>query len=148
MVHSNNIHKLYIGTAINSINKQKETVKTAFIAMLLNIILNILLLPKYGLIAACFITVLTELTCFMFWFHIMNVHGYKIDILRILYKPIIASLIMGLVIILLHVNMFIIIIVAVIIYFGVLYVLKTFSEDDKSLIKQIVGKTKIKIIIT
>lgn len=130
-----------LGTAINSINKQRETVKTTFIAMFLNIVLNILLLPKYGLIAACFITVLTELTCFMLWFHIMNVHGYKINILTILYKPVIASMIMGLAIILLHTNMFIEIIIGTIVYFGVLYILKTFSEDDISLLKKIVGKT-------
>jgi O-antigen/teichoic acid export membrane protein len=130
-----------LGTAINSINKQRETVKTTFIAMFLNIVLNIYLLPKYGLIAACFITVLTELTCFMLWFHIMNVHGYKINILTILYKPVIASMIMGLAIILLHTNMFIEIIIGTIVYFGVLYILKTFSEDDISLLKKIVGKT-------
>jgi O-antigen/teichoic acid export membrane protein len=130
-----------LGTAINSINKQRETVKTTFIAMFLNIVLNILLLPEYGLIAACFITVLTELTCFMLWFHIMNVHGYKINILTILYKPVIASMIMGLAIILLHTNMFIEIIIGTIVYFGVLYILKTFSEDDISLLKKIVGKT-------
>ena len=96
-----------LGTAINSINKQRDTVKTTFVAMLLNIILNLLLLPKYGLIAACFITVLTELTCFMFWFHIMNVHGYKIPYPQNFIKPTLASLIMGLVIILvLHANIF------------------------------------------
>ena len=71
----------------------------------------------------------------------MNVHGYKINILKILYKPLIASLIMGLAIILLHTNMFIVIILATIIYFVSLYLLKTFSEDDISLIKKIVGRT-------
>ena len=84
-----------LGTAINSINKQRETVKTTFIAMILNIVLNVLLLPRYGLIAACYITVLTELTCFMLWYHIMNLNGYKFNILKLLYKPIIASLVMA-----------------------------------------------------
>ena len=84
-----------LGTAINSINKQRETVKTTFIAMLLNIVLNYLLLPRYGLIAACYITVLTELTCFILWYYIMNINGYKFNILKILYKPIIASLVMA-----------------------------------------------------
>ncbi|MFZ0441658.1 MAG: flippase [Methanobacterium sp.] len=130
-----------LGTAINSINRQRDTVKTAFVAMLLNIILNLLLLPKYGLIAACFITVLTELTCFIFWFHIMNVHGYKIPIFKILLKPALASLIMGLVIILLNTNIILVIILSTIIYFGVLYILKTFSEDDITLFKKIVGKS-------
>ena len=130
-----------LGTAINSINKQRETVKTAFVAMLLNIVLNVLLLPRYGLIAACYITVLTELTCFMLWFHILNIHGYKINVPKILYKPIIASMVMGLSIILLHTNMFIVIVIATIIYFGALYLLKTFSDEDISLIKRVLGRT-------
>ena len=130
-----------LGTAINSINKQRDTVKTTFIAMLLNIVLNLLLLPKYGLIAACFITVLTELTCFIFWFHIMNVHGYKIPIFKILLKPVLASLIMGLFIILLNANIILVIVLSTIIYFGVLYILKTFSDDDITLFKKIVGKS-------
>ena len=130
-----------LGTAINSINKQRETVKTTLIAMLLNIVLNYLLLPTYGLIAACYVTVLTELTCFILWYYIMTINGYKFNILKILYKPLIASLVMGLVIILLHANVFIVIIIATIVYFGVLYLLKTFTEDDISLIKRIVGRT-------
>jgi O-antigen/teichoic acid export membrane protein len=130
-----------LGTAINSINKQRETVKTTFVVMLLNIVLNVYLLPRYGLIAACYVTVLTELTCFMLWFHIMNIHGYKFNILKILYKPIIASLVMALAIILLHANVFMVIIIATLIYFGVLYLLKTFTEDDISLIKRVIGIT-------
>jgi O-antigen/teichoic acid export membrane protein len=130
-----------LGTAINSINKQRETVKTAFLAMILNIVLNVWLLPRYGLIAACYITVLTELTCFMLWYHIMNIHGYKFNILKILYKPIIASLVMALAILVLHSNLFVVIIIATIVYFATLYLLKTFSEDDISLIKKIVGRT-------
>ena len=130
-----------LGTAINSINKQRDIVKTAFVAMLLNIVLNLLLLPKYGLIAACFITVLTELTCFIFWFHIMNVHGYKIPIFKMLLKPLLASLIMGLFIILLSANILLVIMLSTIIYFGVLYILKTFSENDITLFKKIIGKS-------
>ena len=130
-----------LGTAINSINKQRDIVKTAFVAMLLNIVLNLLLLPKYGLIAACFITVLTELTCFIFWFHIMNVHGYKIPIFKMLLKPLLASLIMGLFIILLSANILLVIMLSTIIYFGVLYILKTFSENDITLFKKIVGRS-------
>ena len=130
-----------LGTAINSINKQRETVKTAFLAMILNIVLNVWLLPKYGLIAACYITVLTELTCFLLWYHIMNVHGYKFNIFKILYKPVIASLVMALAILVLHMNLFLVIIIATIIYFSVLYLLKTFTEDDISLIKRILGRS-------
>jgi O-antigen/teichoic acid export membrane protein len=133
-----------IGTAINSINKQGQMVKSTFIVMAMNIILNLLLLPKYGYVAASVITVLTELASFLFWYHILNVNGYKLSLPRILIKPVIASLVMGLSIVLMNMlglNLIIVITLAVIIYFGVLYILKTFSEEDISLFKQVIGRT-------
>jgi O-antigen/teichoic acid export membrane protein len=129
-----------LGTAINSINKQRQMVKSAFIVMALNIILNLLLLPKYGFIAASFITVITELSACIFWFHIMNVNGYNIPIHKILVKPVIASLIMGLFVFLININLIIVIVMATIIYFGVLFLLKTFSEEDINLFKQMLGR--------
>jgi O-antigen/teichoic acid export membrane protein len=130
-----------LGTAINSINKQRQMVKSTFIVMALNIVLNLLLLPKYGYIAASFITVLTELASFIFWFHIMNVNGYKIAIDKILVKPITASIIMGLFIISVKINLIVVILISIIIYIGALFVLKTFSEEDISLFKQLIGRT-------
>ena len=133
-----------IGTAINSINKQRQMVKSTFIVMTMNIVLNLLLLPKYGYIAASFITVITELASFIFWFHIMNVNGYDIPVHKISVKPVIASLIMGLFIALMNIfgiNLFIVILISIIIYFVVLFVLKTFSEEDIGLLKQIMGRS-------
>jgi hypothetical protein len=73
----------------------------------------------------------------------MNVHGYKIPIFKILLKPAIASLIMGLVIITLtNINILIVILISTIIYFIALYILKTFSEEDITLFKQIIGRVK------
>jgi O-antigen/teichoic acid export membrane protein len=129
-----------LGTAINSINKQSQMVKSTFIVMALNIILNLLLLPKYGFIAASFITVITELSSCIFWFHIMNVNGYNILVHKILVKPVIASLIMGLFVVLININLIIVIVIATIIYFGVLFLLKTFSEEDINLFKQMLGR--------
>ena len=79
-----------LGTAINSINKQSQMVKSAFIVMALNILLNLIFLPKYGFIASSVITVITEFSAFIFWYHIMNINGYKLPIHKILVKPVIA----------------------------------------------------------
>jgi len=129
-----------LGTAINSINKQSQMVKSAFIVMALNIILNLIFLPKYGFIAASVITVITEFSALMFWYHIMNVNGYKLPIHKILVKPIIACLIMGIFIIMVNINFIIIIILSIIIYFSVLFLLKTFTDEDINLFKQMLGR--------
>ncbi len=136
-----------LGVCITSINRQRETVKITFLAMVVNIVLNSLLIPTHGLlafipihgfIAASYITVLTELICFIFWFRILVKHGYKVSIPRMFYKPAIASIIMGLFIVLVKLNLFLEILLGTILYFGVLILLKTFTEDDINLINQLI----------
>lgn len=129
-----------LGTAINSINKQRQMVKSTFIVMLMNIILNLIFLQYFSYVAASVITVLTELASFFFWLHIMNVNGYKIPVLKILVKPVIASLVMALFMVFVNINIIVMIVLATLVYFASLYLLKTFSDEDIGIIKQIIGR--------
>ncbi len=128
-----------LGSSIISIDKQRETVKVLFFAMALNIVLNLIFIPHYSYIAASIITVLTELFAFIFYLRIMSLYGYKIR-LNILVKPVIASIIMALFIISVHINVILVILISTIIYFGVLILLKEFSEEDINLFKQIIHR--------
>lgn len=129
-----------LGTAINSINKQRQMVKSTFIVMLMNIILNLIFLQYFSYVAASVITVLTELASFFFWFHIMNVNGYKIPVLKILIKPVIASLVMAIFMVFVNINIIVLIVLATLVYFASLYLLKTFTDEDIGIIKQIIGR--------
>ncbi len=128
-----------LGSSIISINKQRETVKVLFVAMLLNIILNLIFIPTYSYIAASIITVLTELFAFIFYLRIMFIYGYKIR-LNLIVKPIIASIIMALFIISVHINVILVIVISTMIYFGVLILLKEFSEEDINLFKHMIHR--------
>lgn len=126
-----------LGTSITSIDKQRETVKIIFLSMVLNIGLNVIFIPKYSFIAAAVITVITELFVCIWYIRIMYLYGYKVRV-NIFFKPVIASIVMGLFIFFVHTNLFITIIIATIIYFGVLILLKEFSEEDINIVEQII----------
>lgn len=129
-----------LGASITSINRQHETVRISFLCMLLNIGLNLLLIPTYGYIGAAVVTVVTELSLFIFYFHLVSKYLCKIKLHEVLMKPVIASLVMALFIILVKTNLFVVIIIATLIYFAVLILLKSFSESDKEIFRQITGK--------
>ncbi|EKF86488.1 flippase [Methanobacterium formicicum] len=134
-----------IGASIISINRQHETMRISFICMLLNVILNLIFIPKYGYIGAAVVTVITELSLFLFYYHLISKYLCKIKLRKVLLKPIIASFIMALSIILIKtimvkVNLWVIIIIATITYFAVLILLKSFTKSDKEIFKDIRGK--------
>lgn len=133
-----------LGASIISINRQHETIRISFICMLLNIVLNLIFIPLYGYIGAAVVTVITELSLFLFYYHLISTYLCKIKLQRVLLKPIIASLFMALSIIILKTtfvggNLFIVAIIATIIYFVVLILLKSFSKSDKEIFKEIRG---------
>lgn len=128
-----------LSSTIASINKQHDTVKIIFFSMILNVILNLIFIPTYSYIAASIITVITELFVLIWYFRIMSVYGFNIN-LKVFLKPLIASVLMALFIIFVHINLILTIIIATIIYFVALILLKEFSEDEINLFKEIIHR--------
>ncbi|MBM4241663.1 MAG: flippase [Euryarchaeota archaeon] len=126
-----------LGASITSINQQRATIRITFICMSINVILNLILIPSFSYVAASFVTVITELTLFIFYFHLISKYIYKINIPRVIIKPIIASMIMGLFIYCVNLNLGAAILISTIIYFSALIFLKSFSKEDVYLFKQI-----------
>ncbi|MGZ4870214.1 MAG: flippase, partial [Halobacteriota archaeon] len=61
---------------------------------------------------------------------------------RLLFKPLVGSFVMAVVVYYLRpINLFIIVGVAVWVYFATLLALKTFTKQDVSVIKSIIGRT-------
>jgi hypothetical protein len=64
---------------------------------------------------------------------------YRIPLLKTLYKPVIASLVMATVIyFFISLHIFIIVIFAIIVYFGMMYLLNGFTKQDLEIAKKIV----------
>ena len=128
------------GTMFASINRQFLALKLSFLCMVLNIVLNIILIPRYSFVGAAIATVITALLVLMLFYHFLSKFGYKISIHKYIAKPAMASAIMGLFILcFVEMNLFLLICSSILIYFGLLILLKTFSKEDLNLFKQIIN---------
>ena len=127
------------GTMLASINRQNITLKIVFLCMLFKVVINLILIPKYSYVGASVATVCTEMLSFILCYYFLSKFVQKISIYRFIIKPIIASSIMALFILLfITMKFFLLICISIAIYFGTIIVLKAFSEEDLNLFKQII----------
>lgn len=104
----------------------------------LNLILNFLLIPRYSYIGAGIATLISELALFIITFIFVSRYLHIFNVFKILYKPLIAAIIMTIAIVFLKLNMFLVIIIGAVVYFTVLFLLRTFDEKDYSLMKKLI----------
>lgn len=133
---------------VNSINmrvlyatdKQKEATIVAVMSMILNILFNFLLIPQYSYIGASVATILVEIINVSIYFWIVfKLLSLKMDIRKLLPKPLLASATMGFLIFYLRsLNPAVLIIIGIIVYSALLFVLGTFDEDDMRIMKKLV----------
>lgn len=127
-----------LGTSIASINKQHETIKATFICLLISTIGNYVLIGLFGGVGAALVTVINEVSMVIFYMYIMHKYGYTVGLKSIIIKPFIASLIMGIVIYLLNIELFPSIIIGMIIYLIATILIGVLDEEDKGIIKQLI----------
>jgi O-antigen/teichoic acid export membrane protein len=129
------------GTLLTSINKQGIRTFSVLLSASFNIILNLLLIPSLSFVGASIATVLSELFLYGVSLYLIDRYHHKIKLLNYYLRPFIASLLMGvLLFILKDLNLFLLVIMGAIFYFIILVILKTFTMQDKYLIKQILNK--------
>ena len=126
-------------------NKQVVLTKITGICAIINIILNIILIPKFSYIAASTITVLTEFLSLLLCSKAVERLGYRViqnkSTKLFLIKIVIASCIMGIFVAWLkNFNLILSIIMGIIIYFTLVYTLKCIETDDIIILKKILGK--------
>ena len=92
------------------------------------------------------ITVLNEVSMVVFYLHIMHKYGYDVPFRDILIKPFIASIVMSVVVYYLHLDLFTSVAVGIVVYVVMILALKTFSEDDLEIIKQLLPERIIKML--
>ena len=106
--------------------------------MISNICLNLLLIPKLGFIGASIASVLSSMILFIFQYHYISKYLFKVNIFHQFKKPIMASTLMGVFILIFReINLFLIIFISIIIYFLGLLALKTFTQRDISLLRKL-----------
>jgi O-antigen/teichoic acid export membrane protein len=118
-------------------NKQKMWAIAAVSTALINIAANLILIPPLSYVGAAIATIIAESLCVILVFYFIIIHTkfsvkYK-NIMSIL----VSSFLMAIFIYIFNdLNMIILVILAMILYIFLLYLTKTFSDDDIHLIKQ------------
>ena len=116
--------------------------------MVANVMLNLLLIPKFSYIGASITTVITELILVGSFFVFAYRFGYDIQgrkLVQNVLKIIIASLAMGIFIwYFKSLNLLVLVLLAVLLYLGVLYMIRGIDRDDVQLLKQALLKQNCK----
>lgn len=131
------------GTLLTSINKQGIRASSIILCSIFNIILNLALIPSLSYIGASIATVMSEVLLYVILLYLTTKFFTSIKWYDFLIKPLVASLIMGTVIIYFReINLFLIIIISIFTYLLILILLKTFTSEDKYLFNKLLEKIK------
>ena len=127
---------------LNASHKEKTVTLNLMITALVNVILNLFLIPKYSYNGAAITTVLSDILSLVLFLYSV----YKLGVLKNkkllvdLLKIIIGSIILFISLIVLNLNMWVALPVGIIIYFTVIIVFKTFDDDDKYILNEILNR--------
>ena len=121
-----------------SVNKQNQVMMIAGITAAVNIALNLVLIPSYSYVGSGIATIISEVVLLGLFLYVSSKHVNPIPFHKILIKPIIACVIMGILIYFLtNFNLIIIIIVSIFVYFFILYVTRAITQEDLRMFRSI-----------
>ena len=129
-------------TLLNASHKEVTVTKIYAIAAIFNIILNFFMIPYFSYDGAAITTVLSDILIVIIQAYVIYKLGHRPNkkLYSDLIKIIIGSIILGIALYFLNLNMWVAIPVGIIIYLAVVYLLKVFDNDDKYVIKEILGR--------
>jgi O-antigen/teichoic acid export membrane protein len=134
------IHNV-LGAIILAIDKEKNAIPMWALCTIINVTLNYILIPHYGIIAACITTLISEIIICLQFYYFVNKNFYKIPFQKIIYKPLIGGLLMGVFLLTLKdINLIVLVLAGSLVYFITIYKIRMFSEDDLSLLKKLIVK--------
>jgi len=129
-------------TLLNASHKETTVTKIYAIAAVFNIVLNFIMIPYFSYNGAAITTVLSDILIVALQTYVIRKLGHKAN--KKLYydlgKIIIGSAVLGIALYFLNLNMWVAIPVGIIIYLAVVYLLRLFDNDDKYVIKEILGR--------
>ena len=126
-----------MGYLLNSIEKGKIFTITTGVSTVLNITLNLILIPKFSYIGAAFATVSSEIINFILLYYFTRKSDFKLNIFRLILKPLIAALVMIISIYYLksYTNIVVLVGAGAIIYFAALLLMKGIGKEEIGLVK-------------
>lgn len=133
------------GQVLNVIDKQKAYTMIIGITAAVNILLNMILIPKYTYIGASVATLLCEVLVFILVYHIIKKVFLKVSIWPLLLRPILASIIMGILILRIDfLPLWYAVPIGAVSYFLLFFLLGGFNEHDKETLIDILSMVGLK----
>jgi len=126
-----------MGYLLNSIDKQKLFTITTGTATVLNILLNLFLIPIYGYIGAGIATVASEIVNFSMLYYFTRKNNFPVNILKLVLKPALAAAVMAVVVYSLmpYLNVVFLSLIGAAVYFLTMFIIKGLGKDEMNLIK-------------
>lgn len=129
-------------TLLNVSHKETTVTKIYAIAAVFNVVLNFIMIPYFSYNGAAITTVLSDILIVALQTYVIRKLGHKAN--KKLYydlgKIMSGSAVLGIALYFLNLNMWVAIPVGIIIYLTVVYLLRLFDNDDKYVIKEILGR--------
>jgi O-antigen/teichoic acid export membrane protein len=120
-----------------SMDKQKLDMASSGLCAIVNIALNLILIPMLNYNGAAIATVATTAVLFLSNFYFVSKHLQLLPIHKIVIKPVIGGVTMAIFMCyFVNINVFLLTLAAGVIYIIALLLLKTFSEEDWNIIKK------------
>jgi O-antigen/teichoic acid export membrane protein len=130
-----------MGYLLNSINKQYIFSISNGACISSNIAINFILIPKFSYIGAAYATIISQFINFCILYYFTSKNGYPINILQVVYKPLIAGGIMAFTIIYLKfLPILYIIPIAAMAYFISLFLIKGIGKEEIELVKSFISR--------
>lgn len=129
---------LIIGNALMASNHQRINLQGNIICMVCNVIFNFVLVPFLGFIGAAIASLLTSMCFFIHQYLFFSKYLFSISYLKCSAKPLLASIIMGIGVLLMRdMNLFIIVVVSAAVYMIAIALLKVFTREDIRIFKEL-----------
>jgi len=118
------------------------------ICIFVNILLDLFLISYFSYIGAGIAAIVTQIVLLLHYNYFLSKNGISINFLRLIYKPLIGGIVMGISLYFIKIalsafpgimQLLIIIPIATVVYFWVLLAIKTFNEEDKVIIYDIIS---------
>ena len=125
-----------------SADRFSEVLKVVFLGSVLNIVLNILAIPKWGVIGAAAVAGLTELFLFFMLYNYMSRISGTIQLFSLIWRPALAAAVMGFALKQVSWSLFPSIFAGVGVYFVLLFLLRAFNEYDFLVMRNVFNRTE------
>ena len=110
------------------------------LAMVISVILNLLLIPRFGIYGSAIASVVATIAFFVFVYLFVQITLLKDNILPMVWKPVIATALMTLVVWFFRDAFFLIpIVIGTAVYIGLILLLGVFTAEDRLYLRQLVN---------